>query len=100
MDRAKLVAEHDRLMLTEFEIAEPEWTRTNREPFATMPCTESEVKTDGENPQHVGVINAWGGAILRGHAVGGGRPGRDPRPDTLKRHASVRFSGQRGEHSV
>ena len=76
MDRAKLVAEHDRLMLTEFEVAEPEWTRTNREPFATMPCTESEVKTDGENPQHVGVINAWGGAILRGTPlVADGREG-------------------------
>ena len=41
-----------------------------------MPAAEVEVETDGENPQHVGVINAWGGAILRGTPlVADGREG-------------------------
>ena len=28
-----------------------------------------EIETDGKNEQHVGVINAWGGAILRGEPL-------------------------------
>ncbi len=69
MDRAKIVAENDQLSLLEFEVSEPEWTKTNRQPFATMPAHEVKVETDGENPQHVGVLNAWAGAILRGEPM-------------------------------
>ena len=76
MDGAKLVAEDGRLTLLEYEQLEPEWTKTNTAPFATVPCREVEVELDGENPQHVGVINAWGGAILRGEPlVADGREG-------------------------
>lgn len=66
MDRAKLVVEDGQLHVLEFEVSEPEWSRTNKVPFATMPAHEVAVETDGKNEQHVGVINAWGGAILRG----------------------------------
>lgn len=65
MDKAKLLVEYDKLYLTEFSVSEPEWTATTKEGFATMPATETIVETDGQNPQHVGVLNAWGGAILR-----------------------------------
>lgn len=65
MDKAKLLVGYDQLYLTEFSVSEPEWTATTKEGFATMPATETVVETDGENPQHVGVLNAWGGAILR-----------------------------------
>ena len=76
MDGAKLVAEEGRLKLLEYEQLEPEWTKTNTASFATVPCREVEVELDGENPQHVGVINAWGGAILRGEPlVADGREG-------------------------
>ena len=50
-------------------MSEPEWTRTNRQPFAAMPAHEVAVATDGLNPQHVGVLNAWAGAILRGEKL-------------------------------
>lgn len=66
MDRAKLVVEKDQLSVLEFEMTEPEWSKTNQAPFASVPAKELEVVTDGQNPQHVGVINAWGDAILRG----------------------------------
>ena len=76
MDKARLIVENDRLSLLEFEVSEPEWTRTNTEPFATMPAHEVPVETDGLNPQHVGVLNAWAGAILRGEPlVAGGAEG-------------------------
>ena len=76
MDRAKLLVEHDQLVLEEFSVSEPEWSASNREPFASMPAKKSIVETDGLNPQHTGVVNAWGGAILRGEPlVADGREG-------------------------
>ena len=76
MDRAKLVVEHDKLTVLEYEMPEQEWSRTNKIPFGNVPCKEVEVELDGENPQHIGVINAWGDAILRGgKLVADGRDG-------------------------
>ena len=76
MDKAKLLVEHDKLYLEEFSVSEPEWSASNKEPFASMPSEKVEVETDGLNPQHNGVINAWGGAILRGEPlVADGREG-------------------------
>ena len=69
MDRAKFVVENDKLMVEEFEVSEPEFTRTNKTPFATMPSTVTEAETDGLNLQHIGVLNAWAGAILRGEPL-------------------------------
>jgi predicted dehydrogenase len=76
MDRAKLLVENDQLFLEEFSVSEPEWSATNKAPFASMPSEKSVVETDGLNPQHTGVLNAWGGAILRGEPlVADGREG-------------------------
>lgn len=76
MDGAKLLVENGKLYLDEFSMPEPEWSRTNKQPFASMPSTWKEVETDGLNPQHDGVVNAWGGAILRGEPlVADGREG-------------------------
>ena len=69
MDRAKLVAEGDKLTVIEFDMTEPEFTKTNKNPFAHPQWIPVQVETDGENPQHVGVINAFGGAILRGEPL-------------------------------
>ncbi|MBQ9307256.1 MAG: Gfo/Idh/MocA family oxidoreductase [Clostridia bacterium] len=76
MDRAKIVVEDGKLHLLEFDVPESEWTKTNEVPFATMPAHEVEVETDGQNPQHVGVLNAWADAILRGgKLIAGGEEG-------------------------
>ena len=76
MDGAKLVAEYDRLTLLEYDMPEPEFSKINKTPFATVGAHEVEVELDGLNPQHVGVLNAWGGAILRGTPlVADGREG-------------------------
>ena len=76
LDRARIIVENDRLSLLEFEVSEPEFSRTNKAPFATMPARELEVETDGQNPQHTGVLKAWAGAILRGEPlVADGREG-------------------------
>jgi predicted dehydrogenase len=69
MDRAKLVAENGTLTVWEFEVSEPEFSRTNKLPFGSVKTREFTPELDGENPQHMGVIRAWGGAICRGEPM-------------------------------
>ena len=66
MDRAKFVIENDKLIMTEYEMTEQEFSKTYKQPFGTVKSTTSLVETDGENPQHIGVLNAWADAILHG----------------------------------
>ena len=76
MDKAKLVVENDQLTVYEFEYSTEEYTRTLQSSFTSMPVKKLEIETDGQNPQHVGVLNAWAGAILRGEPlVADGREG-------------------------
>ena len=69
LDRAKLIAENDKLELVEFEMPEPEFSKINKDPFGQIKTKTVDVETDGKNEQHIGVINAWGGAILRGEPL-------------------------------
>ena len=66
LDKGKLVVEDDKLYKWELDVAEPEFSKTNTEPFGQPKVTFSEVETDGENPQHVGVFNAFAANILHG----------------------------------
>ena len=66
MDRAKFVVENNSLFMEEYEISEPEFSKTNTVPFATMGNKKCIVETDGKNLQHIGVLNAWSNAILNG----------------------------------
>ena len=69
MDGAKIVAEDNKLFVAEYAISEPEFTKTNTEPFAHPEYIELQIETDGKSEQHLGVMNAWGGAILRGEPL-------------------------------
>ncbi len=69
MDKAKFIVENGKLIMDEFEMFEPEFSATNTEVFGSLKGEIKEVETDGENPQHIGVLNAWGGAILRGEKL-------------------------------
>ena len=66
LDRAKLLVEDDKLRVWEFEMTEQEFSKTCTTPFGSMKIEEVNVELDGSNPQHTGVINAWGKAILEG----------------------------------
>ena len=66
MDKAKFVIENYKLIMTEYEMTEQEFSKTNTQPFATVNSKTFEVETDGENPQHIGILNAWADAILHG----------------------------------
>ena len=69
MDKAQLVVEQGQLKVVEFAQPEQEFSRTTPDVFAIMPVSEVPVELDGKNEQHIGVINAWGGAILRGEPL-------------------------------
>lgn len=76
MDGARLLAEGGKLFLTELEVSEPEFSRTNKTAFALPPMKTVQVETDGKSEQHVGVLNAFAAAILRDEPmIAGGEEG-------------------------
>lgn len=66
MDRAKFVVEHGKLIMDEYEMPEPEFSKKNTGLFDTVNSTKREAATDSPNNQHVDVLNAWADAILHG----------------------------------
>lgn len=76
LDRAKIVALKGSLEIIEYEETEQEFSAKNTAQFAKPAMKEVVPETDGQNPQHMGVVRAWGGAILRGEPlVADGREG-------------------------
>ncbi len=63
LDRAKLVVEGGKLMMEQWSMSNSAFNAVNTAPYGQPDYTVSEVDTDGENPQHVGVLNAWAAAI-------------------------------------
>ena len=66
LERGKIVVEDDKLYFYELEMSEPEFSKTNTIPFGCPKGQVVELETDGENLQHVGVLNAFASAILHG----------------------------------
>ena len=74
--KGKLVCEDDTLTFWQLEQDEREFCRTATEGFAKPACQKVQVETDGQNPQHIGVLNAFAAHILRGEPlVAGGTEG-------------------------
>ncbi len=74
--RGKLVCENDVLTFDRLEMDERAWCRVCKEGFRKPACEHSTVETDGQNPQHVGVLNAFAAAIAEGTPlVADGREG-------------------------
>ena len=76
-EKGKLVAGIDSLSMWKAEESESEFSKKNTAPFGkrVFEYTES-VETDGYNPKHIGVLNAFAAAILRGEPlVADGREG-------------------------
>lgn len=69
LDKGKLVAENGKLYLWELEATLDQYTFESASGFGQPKCTFTEVETDKKNPQHVGVLNAFAGAILRGEPL-------------------------------
>ncbi len=65
-EMGKLVCEDEKLTLYRLAENERTYCKTSKEGFQKPECTVSVVETDGQNPQHVGVINAFAAHILHG----------------------------------
>lgn len=65
-EMGKLVCENEKLILYKLAENERTYCKTATSGFDKPDCTVSEVKTDGKNSQHVGVINAFAAHILHG----------------------------------
>jgi len=65
-EMGKLVCENDTLTLHRLAESERTWCAACQEGFAKPPCSVESLPIEGPNPQHVGVLNAFGGRILRG----------------------------------
>ena len=75
-DGGTLTTDGGTLHLTRLEVPESVFTRENKTPFASPKAASCNVETDGKNEQHVGVMNAFAGAILHGEPlVADGREG-------------------------
>lgn len=76
MDGGTLVCDKKSLRLTKLDVPEPEFSRTYQGVFGHPKYEEIEVETDGDNPQHKGVLQKFAAAILRGEPlVADGREG-------------------------
>ncbi len=68
-DGGTLFCDGGSLYLTKLEMPEPEFSRTNTVAFAQPKNERIKVECTGENNQHVGVLNAFAAAILRGEPM-------------------------------
>lgn len=66
MDKAKIVCEDFKLSVYELEVSEREHCFTTKEGFSAPAGKWIDVETDGQNPQHVGVLTAFADHILHG----------------------------------
>ncbi|QHQ62898.1 Gfo/Idh/MocA family oxidoreductase [Anaerocolumna sedimenticola] len=66
LEKGKLVCEEDKLTLFELETSEREYCYSATEGFKKPEGHDVILETDGKNPQHVGVLNAFAGKILHG----------------------------------
>lgn len=65
----KLVCENDTLKFWKLKTDEREFCRTSKEGFQKPEWEEIEIKPEGESLQHVGILNAFAGNILRGEPL-------------------------------
>ena len=75
-DGGTIITDGGSITLIKLDMTESEFSATNKTAFAAPHAQRVEVETDGQNPQHVGVLNAFAGAILRDEPlVADGREG-------------------------
>lgn len=69
LDGGKLVCENDKLTLYKLSEKISSHLVSCKQGFEKPECIVSEVETDGKNPQHIGVLNAFAANILRGEPL-------------------------------
>ena len=68
-ERGKLVCEDGQVKIRKLEVNEREICFTSDNPWYRCEAQTAVARTDGENPQHAGVINAFAAHLLRGEKM-------------------------------
>ena len=68
-ERGKAVCEGGQVLIRELEESEREICFSSDDPWYRGESREYPLETDGENPQHAGVINAFAAHLLRGEPL-------------------------------
>ncbi|MCL2512704.1 MAG: Gfo/Idh/MocA family oxidoreductase [Oscillospiraceae bacterium] len=71
LDKAKIIVDDDEdgIKLFELDQSTGEYTKAAKQGFGKIKGEWKTVETDGKNPQHVGVMNAFAAHILRGEPL-------------------------------
>ncbi len=69
LDRGKLVCEEGKLRLFRLDTSEKEWRYTCKNGFGKPEGHWEDIETDGQSPQHNGVLKAFASAILKGEPL-------------------------------
>ena len=69
LDRAKLICENGKLIVSELKEALSDFTKNATEGFGSIEYETFEAELDGRNVQHPEVMNKFAGAILRGEEL-------------------------------
>ncbi len=64
-DKGTIITDGGSITLIKLDVSERRFSKESQNGFIPPPAHRIEVETDGQNPQHVGVLNAFAGAILR-----------------------------------
>ena len=76
LEKGTLICDKDTLTLHKLAQSEREFCYSAKDGFAKPECETLVVETDGENPQHTGVLNAFAANILHGvPLIAGGEEG-------------------------
>ncbi len=76
MDKARFIVEDMTLYITEYDMAEPEFTKTTTKPFGVPEFTKSEYTGDVPEDPHAIVAKAWAETIRgEGRLIADGREG-------------------------
>ncbi len=65
-DRGTIICDGSKLELWRIPVSEREFCFTSEDAFGVIEKTHEEVKTDGENPQHLGVLRAFTEHLING----------------------------------
>lgn len=65
----KIVCENNKLIFSRLAQDERIWCASSPDAYRKPDCETFEVQTDGENPQHSGVLNAFAAHILHGEPL-------------------------------
>lgn len=76
MDKGRFVVENDTLFIDKYAVTEPEFSKTNTSPFASLESTTEEFHGITPENFHFIVFDAWAESILgTGKAIADGREG-------------------------